>query len=337
MWLTQVSGHFDSAPSREPHPSGALRASKMAILPFCEDNFLSNPEQKRTLVSFNAIVMAGSVFHPEETSMVEKIDLQGSSALTMANKVAKICMPLRDLGISGFQYTKKFTDGSRYILCDRPELMQYFYEECFYPLTWYDHNKPLSANTSGFEFWPINSLYNTPEQESLASDMNKLFHINQSITYLSKSLHSWEIFRFFSDSKLIYCVSPRILFHFMFYFRENMRELIVNAQHEKIHVPLAKENINVHLSKENENCVLKRTPVKRYYLHGELGKSYLTAREKDCLYWCTEGKNSEETSIILGIGRRTVENNIQKIKEKLNCYKQSQLARVAIKLGIFVE
>lgn len=96
--------------------------------------------------------------------MVEKIDLQGSSAITMANQVAKICAPLQNLNIFGFQYMRRFLDGSRYILCDCPKLMKYFYEECFYPLTWYDNDIPISTYRSGIEFWPINSLYNTLKQ-----------------------------------------------------------------------------------------------------------------------------------------------------------------------------
>lgn len=39
-------------------------------------------------------------------------------------------------------------------------------------------------------------------------------------------------------------------------------------------------------------------------------------------------------AIIFGISKKTVENSVHKIKEKLNCYKQSQLAAIAIEQGI---
>ena len=131
--------------------------------------------------------------------MVYKIDLQGSTAITLTNKVAKICAPLRNLNISGFQYMRRFPDGSRYILCNCPELMRYFYEECFYPLTWYDNEKPIATYQSGIELWPINSLYNTSEQESLAVSMRQLFNVTQSITFLEKHRKYLEVVRFFSN------------------------------------------------------------------------------------------------------------------------------------------
>jgi DNA-binding CsgD family transcriptional regulator len=74
----------------------------------------------------------------------------------------------------------------------------------------------------------------------------------------------------------------------------------------------------------------------KYSLKESLDSLYLI-REKDCLYWCIQGKTSDEISTILGISKRTVENNIKNIKEKLNCDKQVQLAVTAMKAGIFSE
>lgn len=44
--------------------------------------------------------------------MIEKIDLQGSTAIIMANKIAKICLPLRNINISEFQYLNYTPAGS---------------------------------------------------------------------------------------------------------------------------------------------------------------------------------------------------------------------------------
>ncbi len=267
--------------------------------------------------------------------MIEKIDLQGSTAITMANKVSKICTPLRNLGVSGFQYMRKFTDGRRFILCDRPELMQFFYEECFYPITWYDNDKSFTTNSYSFEFWPIKSLFNSAEQELLDQNLHNLFDISQSIAYLDKNKHFLEIFRFFSNNKSIYHIKRGVLFHFMFYFKENMQKIIEHSKQESFYVPSNTNKVCNSPSKENEDNIINLMPIKRYYLRGELSKMYLTRREKDCLHWCLQGKNSEETSNILGISKKTVENTLQKIKEKFNCYKQGQLATIAVKSDIF--
>jgi DNA-binding CsgD family transcriptional regulator len=264
--------------------------------------------------------------------MTEKIDLQGSTAMTLANKVARICKPLQVLGITHFQYMRKFVGGNRFILCDYPRLMQYFYEECFYPLTWYDHNKPLVQQSSHFEFWPISALYNSKEQNDLDHNVQTLFGISQSVTYLEKTLHFLEVFRFFSNDKIIYQIDSDRLFRFIYYFRESMQRFIVQAKKESIFVPIVEDPALDKKTVENEVNFAELMPINRYYLPES--KNYITLRERDCLYWCAQGKSSEEISIILGISKRTVENNLQKIKEKLNCCKQTQLARIASKMSL---
>jgi DNA-binding NarL/FixJ family response regulator len=47
-----------------------------------------------------------------------------------------------------------------------------------------------------------------------------------------------------------------------------------------------------------------------------------------------KGKTAEEISLLLSISKKTVERRLDNIKHKLNCYKQSQLTKVAIELGI---
>ena len=264
--------------------------------------------------------------------MAGRIDLQGSTVLNMANKVAKVCTPLRNLNIVGFQYMRRFSDGSRYILCDCPQLMQYFYEEGFYPLTWYDNNKPITSYRPGVEFWPMKSLYNTREQVFLDTNLFQLFKIAHSITYLEKNQKFLEIFRFFSNDNLIYLLDRKIFYHFMFYFKDNMQKYISRSREDCFKVPLKLEPSEIVEAKAD--YVVESLPIKKYYLKGKYEKVYLTCSERNCLNWCIQGKTSAEIGLILGISKRTVENNIQKIKEKFDCYKQSQLVTLAIKQGI---
>lgn len=262
---------------------------------------------------------------------MQKIDIRNSSALTLANKVAGVCKPLRILGVSNFQYMRKFVGGNRFILCDSPRLMQYIYEEGFYPLTWYEHNKPIVHQESHFEFWPIQALFNNKEQNDLDNNLKRLFNISQSVTYLEKNLNFLEVFRFFSNDKNIYHINQTTLVHFIYYFREKMQKFIAQAKQESFFVPEEKSFFDNKFVENENNCV-QCMPINRYYFPENT--NYITIRERDCLYWCAQGKSSEEISLILGISKRTVENNIQKIKEKLNCCKQTQLARAALKLSL---
>lgn len=61
---------------------------------------------------------------------------------------------------------------------------------------------------------------------------------------------------------------------------------------------------------------------------------HLTERESECLQWVIQGKTSDEIAIILSISRRTVEMHLNRVKEKFNCHKLTQLVYLAAKEGL---
>lgn len=60
----------------------------------------------------------------------------------------------------------------------------------------------------------------------------------------------------------------------------------------------------------------------------------LSPREKECLYWISQGKTIEEISMILEIKYGTVIGYVRNLKEKLNCNTLAHLVFKAMKLGI---
>lgn len=60
----------------------------------------------------------------------------------------------------------------------------------------------------------------------------------------------------------------------------------------------------------------------------------LSPREKECLFWISQGKTIEETSMILGIKYGTVVCYIRSLKEKLNCSTLAHLVFKAMRLEI---
>ena len=59
----------------------------------------------------------------------------------------------------------------------------------------------------------------------------------------------------------------------------------------------------------------------------------LTIREIDCLHWAAHGKSSEETGLILGISKTTVESYRNEIKRKLNSVNIAQAVFEGVKYG----
>lgn len=56
----------------------------------------------------------------------------------------------------------------------------------------------------------------------------------------------------------------------------------------------------------------------------------LSARELECLKWCTAGKSYWETSVILGISERTVNFHMTTVRHKLNAMTNAQAVAKAI-------
>ncbi len=60
----------------------------------------------------------------------------------------------------------------------------------------------------------------------------------------------------------------------------------------------------------------------------------LTVRERDCLSWCSEGKSSWEISVILGIGKKTVDEYIATAGQKLGCTNRQHAVAEALRLKL---
>ena len=65
--------------------------------------------------------------------------------------------------------------------------------------------------------------------------------------------------------------------------------------------------------------------IKKFHSDSLLDDTYLTPREKDCFYWCAQGKTADETAEILHISKRTVEKHLEHVRQKTGCYKQTSL------------
>lgn len=269
--------------------------------------------------------------------MNHKVSLSGNILLTSAKKIAALCKPLNDMfGISFFRYMKLFDDGRRLILSNRPEVIRYNYEEGYYNLTWHDSARPASFYESGCDVWAIKSLTNTKEQDEFKNNLKKFFNLLQGVAFLKKHKNSLELYDFYSPTAQIYSLKKEIFNHFMLYFKEHTQKLMINTPSEMIKVPPINEQSQIQLDSynNNESRFLKLLKIKRYYLSGQLEGRYLTDREHECLKWCINGKTAEETAILLGVSKKTVETHLYNIKSKLDCHKQNHLIYTSFAQGI---
>ena len=73
-----------------------------------------------------------------------------------------------------------------------------------------------------------------------------------------------------------------------------------------------------------------------FYLHLMKHLAELSDREKECLFWASEGKTSWEIATILGISERTVNFHLNQVTNKTDSKNRNQAIAKSISSGIIV-
>ncbi len=68
--------------------------------------------------------------------------------------------------------------------------------------------------------------------------------------------------------------------------------------------------------------------------HEEMLGNTLSNRERQCIRWISAGKTDWETSRILGLSQKTVQNYVYSARRKLNAVSRAQAVKQALNLGI---
>lgn len=272
--------------------------------------------------------------------MSKTMDLGEHVSISSANEVSKILEPLTKMyGISFFRYIKLYHDGSRVVLSNNPDYVRYAYEEGNYVNMWFDSADPRFITRPGWHYWKVNSSIDSSESSlKFENDLIKILGVQHGLTYVSIGKHFYEIFSFDTDDVLIYSLDNTILTHFMTYFKDQAKDLILASENEKI-IILTKTPIATPLSGDKQRLqdYLAKTGVNRYYIGGRYGHTYLTYKEMRCIYWMFRGKAADETGMLESISARTVQKHIENIKEKLKCYKQTQILQILLSSSIAQE
>lgn len=171
--------------------------------------------------------------------------------------------------------------------------------------TWHDNDLPSSEYNS--VIWSVERLSDTKIQNEMGREMEKLFGLSEAIDQVYHSPGYVELFSFGSGDCNIYNLDKMVLSRFMYYFKEQAKDLIIQAEHERIPIPLRKPPQNLQITEEKKLQFSKSTKIKRYYLRGLYQGLYLTNREVESLTWTVLGKSSDEIAKLLYISKRTVE------------------------------
>ncbi len=82
------------------------------------------------------------------------------------------------------------------------------------------------------------------------------------------------------------------------------------------------------LSNQDFSTIFPLTSISRPTKQGSLKDSPLTKlsrRERQCLYYCTRGMSANAIALELGLSKRTIEDYLERAKNKLGCANKFEL------------
>ncbi len=270
--------------------------------------------------------------------MAEVTKVKGGIIFQTSKMIEPLFAPLKQFGITYFSYTRLYHNGARIDINNHPSMSEYYYVRSGIYQTSALESDPLSLN-NGLLLWSA-----FPNDESIIIAREE-FNTDNGITMVENGYDFTELWHFAStnENKPIlnfFLNNIDILKLFTYHFKEKAHNLIESSERKNVTI-ITSDTIDsrpeaspILLDKINKDDYEKALDINRYYLNGRHDGIYLTKKEIECLKWSAQGKASDEIGILLASSSRTVDVHLNNIKNKLGLYKQTQLTRKAIDLGI---
>lgn len=256
----------------------------------------------------------------------------------------QICLPiLQAFKFQHFTYCREFTDGSRAILTTTPESLYELYL-----------NKQFIFENLR-EKIAFNLAFSKPEKIQYYFFSEKVGTIPKSFAQIREACLrqmryererqnigdrfiievSYKKYREFyiffipvnSDYKNLYINNLDLLNHFRAYFLDKAHTLILKAEKDKILKPLNTEKneiIQISSSIDMEKILNLISP-SRYYISDQ--NEYLTKKQMLCAAYIMKSYSAKQIAKETGLSYRTIENHVDKIKEKFHCSDRSELIK----------
>lgn len=242
-----------------------------------------------------------------------------------------ISAPLKQFGIKGFSYSKICNDGRFFTLTTNTDYALHHFKQ-FFNCEYTPEDIQQGGLLEGFSLWE------SKRDSRLWQDANQ-FGLGHGLL-LSVSYKSYkELFCFSSDVdnekiKEFYINNSDVLYSYTYLFKDKAYKIMRQAEQNMLMTPLQYKSTCMKSrdgTQRLKHAFYQNATIKRFYIDDD---TYLTLKEAQCLYWIAKGKSAEEIGSILSAGKRTIESHIERLKLKLNCYKQTDLVREAVQLGI---
>ncbi len=188
---------------------------------------------------------------------------------------------------------------------------------------------PGMVNT-GISYWEVQLALAVADTLQY---MKKQMNITSLLSITKKIKHGYSVssFGFIEGSPYINEFTSRskyMLDDYISYFEREAKDIIPDAEDDFVDLcPIMGENFwRPVLIKSGIDPKLQRSFYNNIQVDHVYGiQSYFTCRERECISEILLGKTAQQIGDQLHLSRRSVENYIAIIKEKLNCCKKSEI------------
>lgn len=241
----------------------------------------------------------------------------------------EICSPLKFLGIHSFVYMKRYANGEFVDLFTDPLWAEFsllrLFESEYKNDTLTHHFHCMSKDIS---------LWNIDNNQPVWLEAKQHFGYHSGISINSPGENCQETFCFYSykPHRAIEEIDMQYieaLKYFSAYFKTRAKPLISNAEKNMLKVPTLymPQPISTHsarLPTYNIHQFFDNLQTNKLEINGVT----LTLREIECICWLSAGKSAEEIGKLLSLSNRTIEKHLNSVKQKLNCYKITQIIQI---------
>jgi DNA-binding CsgD family transcriptional regulator len=269
---------------------------------------------------------------------MSKLILTNHFSLASAVEVNNICRePLSDSGISYFNYIKIYNDGSRELLTNNPDWIDFFYQNGLYKTAAVVNIEHLLPK--GYFLW--SELENGDPAYTYGRDF---YNIDNGISFVEKTKEA-TILYIFASTRSNYAINNFYLRNidlfrrFILYFNDKADKLIKKARNNKIILPEKQiiKNLNLDhniIGDDEKNAFIKSTIIKKFTIVNNGERIQLSRREAESAAYMVNGYTSKEIAKILGLSFRTIEKFNLKVKAKLAYKTKQELENVLTDTGL---
>lgn len=266
--------------------------------------------------------------------MVESKEMVRNLSIKNSDRLKKICEPLsRYFGVTHFAISRTMSDGHFFSIGSNLDFQDHYYTENLYK------HSPLHRNAKFIQsgFYSYNHIKDAEFQKSRHQMLDKT-HI-EFVGGIAIS-HDNGVSRFvygtredIGSEKVIGLLQNNLpaVRKFNEYFVNETRDILNDALQHSIYLPF--EMGEKYDLPPNTPLIQGIPATERFKFLEELGiisnNGSLTKREMECLFYLSKGLTCPQLAQKLCLSRRTVENNIEIIKQKLGCGAKSDLIEIA--------